>query len=477
MKKAIIKILITCIIVGGLGTGGYYGYKKYKASKTTVAASSYITMKTTKTNLQVSIQGTGAVYAGISKDINASSAGEIKDLNVNAGDRVAKDAILFTISNDQLQQAIDKAENTLAKQKLQLSNAKNTLSSAQQTLADIKANAGTSTSNKTMTVTEADAQVSKAKLDVSSAELAVKDAEKDLTAAKDQKNKATVKSPIEGLVVTKNKSTGDSVQAGNITTSSNSTSSILTIIDTNSFKVKVAVDELDIQKVKAGQKAEIKLGAIADKVYEGTVEEIALTGTTSNNVTTYDVVVAISNPENVKLGMNANVSILVESKENILVIPAEALVERNGGKFVMVADSTNTSNSSSQQANTEAGGNGGKQTQNNNQSTGNSQGMTANGRQGVNSGNRTANAGVATASGGKLVAIKTGIENQNYIEVTEGLTEGQQILVSLPQTSTSTNQSTRNTFSTGVGGFGGGAGVMGGNRQQAPTGNGGGNRQ
>jgi HlyD family secretion protein len=237
------------------------------------------------------------------------------------------------------------------------------------------------------------------------------------------------------------------------------------------------VDELDIQKVKAGQKAEIKLGAIADKVYEGTVEEIALTGTTSNNVTTYDVVVAISNPESVKLGMNANVSILVESKENILVIPAEALVERNGSKFVMVADSTNTSNSSSQQANTEAGGNGGKQTQNNNQSTGNSQGMTANGRQGVNSGNRTANAGGATASSGKLVAIKTGIENQNYIEVTEGLTEGQQILVSLPQTSTSTNQSTRNTFSTGVGGFGGGAGVMGGNRQQAPTGNGGGNRQ
>jgi HlyD family secretion protein len=94
----------------------------------------------------------------------------------------------------------------------------------------------------------------------------------------------TVKAPIGGTVVTKNNITGDTVQAGK---------SILTIVDTNDIRIKVAVDELDISKVVKGQKAEVKFDALKDKVYEGTVENIGITGNTSNNVTTYDVIVSV----------------------------------------------------------------------------------------------------------------------------------------------------------------------------------------
>lgn len=477
MKKVVIKVAIACLIVVGVGTGGYYGYKKYTASKTTIATTSYITMRASKTNLQVNIQGTGSVFAGTSRDIANSSAGEIKNLNVNVGDKVTKDSKLFTISNDSLQQAIDKAQNALDKQKLQLSNAQNTLATAEQTLADAKAaeangTAITQTNGQTnnqgggqgtVTVATAQAAVDKAKLDVSTAQLAVKDAERDLTSAKTTKNDATVKSPIDGLIIAKNKTTGDSIQPN---------TAILTVIDTNSLKVKVAVDELDIQKVKLGQKAEIKFGAIKDKTYEGTVEQIALTGTTSNNVTTYNVTVGISNPENVKLGMNANVNILIDSKENALVIPSEALIERNGKKYVMVPNSDgNTSsgaggsapqnNGSSQgtaptQNNERAGSqqsqNGGSSS--NSASSGQNTGSRQNGQAGQNGGySRTTSTG-----NGKLVEIKTGLESQNYIEVLEGIAEGQQLLVALPQTSTN-NTNNRNN----MGGFGGNAGGLGGN--------------
>jgi HlyD family secretion protein len=509
MKKVVIKVVIACLIVGGLGTGGYYGYNKYKASKATVStAARYVTMKTTKTNLELKIQGTGAVFAGTSKEVTTSSVGEIKDLNVNIGDTVAKDSTLFTISNDSLQQAIDKAQVALDKQKLQLSNAKSTLTTAQQTLADAEtaaANPVTTTtgqnnnnsSTKVITVADAQAAVTKAKLDVNSAELTIKDAERDLTTAKENKNKAIVKSPIDGLVIAKTKNSGDTVQAN---------ASILTVIDTNSFKVKVAVDELDIQKVKVGQKTSISIGAITGKTYEGTVEQIALTGTSSNNVTTYDVTVAIANPENIKIGMNATVNISIENKENVLVIPTDALVTKNDKKYVMVPSTDGSSvaatGSSSKPTNNAAQST--PQTQNNGQGTSQQAGTTgtnsaptssqnaANGtntrpagqarqngqtRQNAGTGTNTNSAnvpvGAATASiPGKLVEIKTGLVTETYIEVVEGLTEGQQVMVTLPQTSTTTTSTNKNNTMGGLGGNAGGFNVpTGGNaNRQPPTG-------
>ncbi|MBC2397837.1 hypothetical protein HGG79_08625 [Clostridium tetanomorphum] len=88
------------------------------------------------------------------------------------------------------------------------------------------------------------------------------------------------------------------------------------------------------------------MDAIKDKVFEGTVEYISQVGNSSNNVTTYDVTVGIKNPTNIKIGMNSNVNILVQSKVNALVIPAEALIKKNENKYVMVASSENNTGSS-----------------------------------------------------------------------------------------------------------------------------------
>jgi HlyD family secretion protein len=495
MKKVVIKVIIACLVVVGVGTGGYYGYKKYKSTKATTATTAqYITMRATKRNLDSSIQATGAVFAGTSKDIVASSAGTLKDLNVNIGDTVTADSVLFSIANDTLQQAIDKAQNTLDKQKLALSTAKAALVTANETLAAAKTaeangtTATTSTNGQTKTVTVADAQasVASAKLNVSTAELAVKDAERDLTAAKDAKNAATVKSPINGMIITKAKNTGDLAQAN---------ASILTVIDPQSFKIKVAVDELDIQKVKVGQKASIALGAITDKTYEGTVEQIALTGTTSNNVTTYDVTLGIANPENIKIGMNGTVTISIESKQNVLAIPTDALIERNGKKYVMVpSDSaaqgaTSSQTSPAPQANTGTQGNSqpqaGSQTSQNTNSQTSQDGQTKPNRQNGQTGqtNQTGqgkqNAAAAgttsganaaantTAANGKLVEIKVGLVTKTYVEVLEGISEGQTLLVTLPTTTTTTTNTNRNS----MGGFTGGAGT-GGAVPQMPTGGG-----
>ena len=231
----------------------------------------------------------------------------------------------------------------------------------------------------------------------------VTDATSELTSAKSAVVNQVVTSPIGGLVTSVSSVNGDSGQSGK---------SALTITDMSTMKVKVAVDELDISSVSVGQKATIKFDALTSKTFTGTVESAAQTGTTTDNTTTYDVIVSISNPTGIRLGMNANVTIAVKSKDNAIVIPEEALVESNSKKYVRVQSATISNNGQ----------------ENSTSST--------------------------TDSNSKLVEITTGIETEDYIEVTKGIIAGQVVLVQLATSSSST------TTQGGMGGQGGSGGQM-----------------
>lgn len=415
MKSKIIKAIITGVIVIGVGFGGFYGYNKFFGAKEVVAAVQYYTAAARKMNLEVTVQGTGAAYAAVTKEVMPNNNGTLGDLAVKVGDSVTAGQKLFVSDSDDVRKSVTNAKNNLSKQNLNLSSDQSAEKVDENKIAQDK--------------------------------LAVSEAKTELTNANKQYSKMTVTSPIGGIVTVVNNSNGDSVQSGK---------SVLTVVDMNSIKVKVAVDELNISRIKEGQKALIKFDAIADKTYEGSVEEIAIVGTTSNNVTTYDVVVAVKDPAGIKLGMNANVTIAVESKENALVIPSEALVENNGQKFVRIesTDSTAASGNSGQatkenQSSTTPNGSSnptGKQTTNNG-----AQSTTNSSAQGQRQANRM-QGGTSNGANAKLVAIKTGMETENYIEVVEGINEGQRVLIQLPQTSTTTN--TNNNRSNMTGGFG-----------------------
>lgn len=394
MKSKLVKAIVACIVVVGIGFGGYYGYSKYFAKQPVAAQTQYLTVNASKRNLTVSVQGTGAAYAATTKEVMPNNNGILKSLSVKVGDTVAAGQKLFVSDSDELRNNVTNAQNNLSQQKL-------TLSSDQSA-----------------------EKVDETK--IAKDNLAVNEAKTQLSNANQQVSKMTVTAPIGGVITAVNNSNDDSVQSGK---------AVLTIVDMSSIKVKVSVDELDINKIKIGQKADIKFDALKDKSYEGAVEAIAQTGTTSNNVTSYDVIVSVKDPSGIKLGMNANVTILVESKENALVIPAEALVENNGQKFVRVQSSDSTASSSNQSA--AANSNNSKQ---------------------------------STSANGKLVAIKTGLENENYIEITEGLNEGDKILVKLSQ-SNSTNSNNKNNLSGGFGGDMGGPRPEGGNMGTPQGGN------
>ncbi|URZ18192.1 efflux RND transporter periplasmic adaptor subunit [Clostridium felsineum] len=402
MNKKIINVIIGAVIVCVVSIGGYYFYSKsVNAKKTT--ANRYYTVAANKSNIDVTVSGTGTVSPAQTKDVTANNTGTVQNLNVNVGDTVTAGRVIGKVQSDTIDQQVSKASLAVQQQQLVVNSAKPS--------------------------------------DLPKEQLALQSDQNDLASAEMQQNNMTVITPIGGLVVNKNNNNGDSTQQGK---------ALITVADTSSLKINLAVDELDIAKVQVGQKADIKFDAISGKTYSGTVQTISELGTTTNNVTTYSVGLNVDNADAaVKLGMSANVNIKVASKQDALVIPIEALVEKNGKKYVREEksnSSTSSSNSSSTKSYTRA-----------NSNSSNKGSQNSYGRSGFSS----------TNSSTSLVEVQTGLENENYVEITSGLKMGQKVMIQLPQTTTNSSQNSRSGFG-GMGGFGG---VGGGSNRQSQGGN------
>ncbi len=133
--------------------------------------------------------------------------------------------------------------------------------------------------------------------------------------------------PIDGEVIVR------AVEPGQTVTSSDAV-----IVLSDRLIVKAQVDETDIGKIKLGQPATIGLDAYLQVKVKAKVDHISYESTIINNVTIYEVdIVPQRVPEVFRSGMSANVNIIEKSKDNILVIPLEAVKQDKGGSFVLLS--------------------------------------------------------------------------------------------------------------------------------------------
>lgn len=141
-----------------------------------------------------------------------------------------------------------------------------------------------------------------------------------------------------------NSAGGGSVSTGTVSTSSgdSSTDSAEYSTDITAFGISsdenmvlsVSVDELDINSISKEQEAEVTLDAIEDETYTGTVTKIGNSASTSGGVTKYTVQITIPKDTQMKTGMNASATIVIEKKENVVTVPVNALQERGDETFV-----------------------------------------------------------------------------------------------------------------------------------------------
>lgn len=233
-------------------------------------------------------------------------------------------------------------------------------------------------------------------LDIRSSELSVRQKQ-------DALSDYVVRAPFAGVIASVSAKKGNSVNSG---------AAIATII-TKKKIAEISLNEIDVAKVKVGQKATLTFDAFEDLTITGEVAEIDLVGTVSQGVVNYTVKIAFDTDDSkVKPGMTVNASIITDMKQNALMVPTSAVKTQGGVSYVEVVDQTALQNQTSQTA------------------------------------------GVLLATPPRRVEVTTGFTNDESIEIVSGLEEGQQYVARTITTGTTAAQSTQTAPSL----FGGGAG-------------------
>jgi HlyD family secretion protein len=168
------------------------------------------------------------------------------------------------------------------------------------------------------------ALVAQAKARVAAAQAAFERAEEDL-------RNATIRSPIKGIVLTRDREVGDAVSS--ILNLGSSATLIMTLGDVSSVYVEGQVDEADVGKIRLDLPVRTTVESFSGETFEGKVTRIAPMGRQRENVTTFDVRVSIANPQGkLRVNMSANAEIVLEDRKQTLLIPEAALVRDKDGK-------------------------------------------------------------------------------------------------------------------------------------------------
>jgi len=196
--------------------------------------------------------------------------------------------------------------------------------------------------------------------------------------------------PAAGKITTVSVSAGDSVSSGQV---------VAHVTDYHSLQTAVQIDELDISKIQKGQTVNLKINAFPNEKYTGKVTDIAKEGTSSNGISTFTVTITIDKIANLKVGMNVEASILTESKQNVIYVPLDAVHSSNGKKYINVVSANDTLNP-------------------------------------------------------EKTTVETGIANEDYVEITDGLSEGEIVLLPKLAKASSTTSTQGNSLFGGMGGTG-----------------------
>ncbi|OPA80298.1 hypothetical protein BVG16_06065 [Paenibacillus selenitireducens] len=437
MKKKIWIVSIVVILMAAL-LFGYNALNKNKKITTAVQP----TAKVTRTDLVVKVSGTGTVSSVNKATVNSSETGKIASIKFKEGQKVKKGETLVTFETEDMTSQIQKSELQIQQKQMDYEDLKKKYMDATE---EERASMNT--------------QIEQKKLDMQLAQI-------DLQDLKDKQAKSTVvTSPINGTIVTSAIHVGDQVSPNTV---------IAEITDYDNLESIVQVDELDVDKVKAGQKVQMTLDALSDQTVEGKVTAVSQEGTASNGVASFDVTVSITKNDSIKIGMSLQADIIVQSKENALVVPIEAVHQLGGKSFVQLASAAEgTTTGSTATGNKETGAAAAPSEQpqedkSNNANRATNEGATNRAKNGNGNGTNRTDRNTMMQN---MKEIEVGIHNESYIEVLSGLEEGEQIL--LPAVKASTGSSAQmNAGFGGLGGMGGGnfGGGQGGFRQSTSSG-------
>lgn len=328
--KWIIIAVIICCIVGG----GYF-----LMNNTSVEVETMQVFTSQTGSAESILTGQGYVVAQRKAAISSKATGRLEALYVIEGDKVKQGDIIGRIESADVQAALDQQKAQLEVQKAALENAVAELEDAEISLKRQqelrKENVGTQAD-----LDAAANRVKKAKAQVQSAKAGIATQESAIRASLVQVENTIIRAPFDGTILNKNANVGEVITA--LGAAAGSRGAVVTLADMSSLQVEADVSESAIQKIQENQPVEISVSAISDKKYKGIVNKIIPTadrgkGTVQVKIRFEDI------DERVLPEMGAKVNFLkmntvVNETENKpkLLIPQTAVQTNNGKKTVFV---------------------------------------------------------------------------------------------------------------------------------------------
>lgn len=285
-----------------------------------VAAALFFFLRGRKTGQQLSLETAKASLISIANTVTATGTVE-PVTEVEVGTQVSGIiSKLYVDYNDEVKEGQVIAEMDKVTLQAELESAQSQLSSA-KTEFDYR----TKEYNRSKTLYEkeliSDAEYDESLYQYEKARNSYKQAQASMVKVKRNLGYATITSPIDGVVISRAVEEGQTVAAGF------STPTLFTIAnDLTQMQVIANVDEADIGQVKEGQRVEFAVDAYPDDVFAGSVRQVRLEAKTTSNVVTYEVVIDAPNPElKLKPGLTANVTVFTLEEDNVLAVPSKAL--------------------------------------------------------------------------------------------------------------------------------------------------------
>lgn len=294
-------------------------------------ASGPVTDMVTEGTFTTTVEAKGQLKPISSSVVSPSVDGTVDSINVQAGQSVNEGDVLMTIKNDELDRNVAEAQRTVAAAQEDLANAQKAAAAAQAT-----------------PTTDADgasaaAGVSAASADtnaVSAAQRSLASAQANLDQANAKAASRTVTAPSSGSIVELNAKVGATVTGGMIMGESDTSGGkqCMQIADLSKMKVTVQVGEKDIAKIAVGQSANVTYPAFPDIVSQGTVTAIASVANSDaangGGSVTFNVDILIEAPDaRLKPGMTAEVSVVTEQLDDVVMVPTMALMTEDGEHY------------------------------------------------------------------------------------------------------------------------------------------------
>jgi len=421
VKWILIIVVLLLVILGVLKATGSLG--KDEGTPVVVEA---VELKT----ITETVNASGKVYPEIEVKISPDISGEIVELTVKEGDSVKRGQLLAKIyadilvsQRDQVSAGVNQANAQLGNSTAGLGALKASLDQAEinynrsKKLFDEKVISRAEFEQTQQALAVAKANFEAAKEGLKSNDAAIASARAQLTRANKDLSRTTIVAPMDGVVSLMNIKKGEKV-AGN---SFNVGTEMMRIADLNSIVTQVDVGENDIPKVKLGDTALINVDAYSKRKFKGVVFKIAnpmgnaLGGNTSTDVTNYKVHIRIlkSSYEDLmgkgsfpfRPGMSASADIQTRTERNVISVPLNAVTTRNkkDDKAATAAKNDNKGNEESKEKNVNV----------------------------LDDLNEVVFVYDTTGKNGasvKKVKVKTGIQDLTHIQITEGLSVGQQVV-------------------------------------------------